>query len=207
MQGNSLKLKLILLGDSGVGKSSIIHSFVGNNFNVDQNPTLGASFMVKTMHLGESNIIFNIWDTAGQERYQSLARLYYRNVAVAILVYDITQQKSFEVLKKWNSELKEYGPKNIVVIIVANKEDLVEEEEVDSEEANRYAESIGAIFIKTSAKNNYGIEKIFRDAAMKVLPELRSSLCETDDSGSTTSDGFKIRKNTKSFKQKLNKCC
>jgi small GTP-binding protein len=207
MQGDSLKLKLILLGESGVGKSSIIHRFVGNNFNADQTPTLGASFMVRTMPIKDIAVTFNIWDTAGQERYQSLARLYYRKVDVAVLVYDITQRNSYEVLKKWYGELREYGPKNTVVIIVANKEDLVESEEVDEDEASSFAQSIGAIYTRTSAKTNHGIDKIFKEAAGRILPELKASVCGSTESGSVTSEGFKIGRKKSSFKKKLMLCC
>ena len=113
MQGNAMQVKLVLLGDTGVGKSSIVLRFVANNFKLDEDATIGASYMSKMLHIDDKTIKFNIWDTAGQERYQSLAKMYYRDANAAILVYDITKKQSFEGLKRWYNELREYGPKNI----------------------------------------------------------------------------------------------
>lgn len=167
-----VQVKVVLLGDSGVGKSSIVLRFVADNFKLDAEATIGASYMGKILQFNEKMIKFNIWDTAGQERYHSLAKMYYRDANAAIMVYDITKKGSFEGLKRWHKELTEFGPKDIAMIIAGNKEDLVESEAVGPDEAQAFAKSIGALYKKTSAKTNYGVEQIFRDLASKIFPEV-----------------------------------
>jgi small GTP-binding protein len=169
-----VQVKVVLLGDSGVGKSSIVLRFVADNFKSDAEATIGASYMGKILQFNEKMIKFNIWDTAGQERYHSLAKMYYRDANAAIMVYDITKKGSFEGLKRWHKELTEFGPKDIAIIIAGNKEDLVETEAVSPEEAQGFAKSIGALYKKTSAKTNYGVEQIFRELASKIFPDIDS---------------------------------
>ena len=165
-----IQVKVVLLGASGAGKSSIVLRFVADSFTTEVQPTI-ASFMAKVYQFNDKVIKFNLWDTAGQERYQSLAKMYYRDARAAIIVYDITSQDSFEELKKWYKELADFGPKDIILIIAGNKEDKVEDESVSPIEAMAFAESIGALYKKTSAKTSYGIEQIFRDLAGKLFPE------------------------------------
>jgi small GTP-binding protein len=110
---NSKQVKVVLLGKSGVGKSSIVLRFVADNFKGDTDATIGASYLTKILSIGDTNIKFNIWDTAGQERYGPLARMYYRDADAAVLVYDITKNASFEGLKNWVEELSAHGPKGI----------------------------------------------------------------------------------------------
>ncbi|KAG7277156.1 hypothetical protein CRUP_022619 [Coryphaenoides rupestris] len=118
------ELKVCLLGDTGVGKSSIVCRFVQDHFDHNISPTIGASFLTKTVPFGHELHKFLIWDTAGQERFHSLAPMYYRGSAAAVIVYDITKLDSFQILKKWVKELKEHGPEDIVVAIAGNKNDL-----------------------------------------------------------------------------------
>ena len=105
MQRNQVQVKVVILGNSGVGKSSIILRFVADNFKSDGEATIGASYMGKIMQFNDKSIKFNIWDTAGQERFHTLAKMYYRDADAAILVYDITNQESFDGLKRWHAEL------------------------------------------------------------------------------------------------------
>ncbi|XP_074196476.1 ras-related protein Rab-31 isoform X3 [Rhinolophus sinicus] len=118
--------------------------------------------MTKTVPCGNELHKFLIWDTAGQERFHSLAPMYYRGSAAAVIVYDITKQDSFHTLKKWVKELKEHGPENIVMAIAGNKCDLSDIREVPLKDAKEYAESIGAIVVETSAKNAINIEELFQ---------------------------------------------
>lgn len=168
MQKEISQVKVVLLGDSGVGKSSIVLRFVADTFHQNLDPTIGASFLSKSIEVENHNIKFSIWDTAGQERYHSLARMYYADTAAALLVYDVTSRASFESMKRWRDELMEHGPRNIILAIAGNKEDLVDREEIDFMEAKNYAESIGAVYRKTSAKTKNGIEQIFRDIAVRL---------------------------------------
>ncbi|KAM6445290.1 ras-related protein Rab-31 isoform 2-T2 [Rhynochetos jubatus] len=163
------ELKVCLLGDTGVGKSSIVCRFVQDHFDHNISPTIGASFMTKTVPCGNELHKFLIWDTAGQERFHSLAPMYYRGSAAAVIVYDITKQDSFHTLKKWVKELKEHGPENIVMAIAGNKCDLSDIREVPMKDAKEYAESIGAIVVETSAKNAVNIEELFQGIRVPVL--------------------------------------
>ncbi|KAG5286527.1 hypothetical protein AALO_G00015810 [Alosa alosa] len=156
------ELKVCLLGDTGVGKSSIVCRFVQDHFDHNISPTIGASFLTKTVPCGNELHKFLIWDTAGQERFHSLAPMYYRGSAAAVIVYDITKLDSFQTLKKWVKELKEHGPENIVVAIAGNKNDLGDIREVPMKEAKDFAESIAAIFIETSARNAVNVEELFQ---------------------------------------------
>ncbi|KAM4686391.1 ras-related protein Rab-31 isoform 2-T2 [Amazona ochrocephala] len=164
------ELKVCLLGDTGVGKSSIVCRFVQDHFDHNISPTIGASFMTKTVPCGNELHKFLIWDTAGQERFHSLAPMYYRGSAAAVIVYDITKQDSFHTLKKWVKELKEHGPENIVMAIAGNKCDLSDIREVPMKDAKEYAESIGAIVVETSAKNAVNIEELFQGISRQIPP-------------------------------------
>ena len=175
-----IQVKVVLLGDSGVGKSSIVLRFVADNFKSDAEATIGASYMGKILQFNDKMIKFNIWDTAGQERYHSLAKMYYRDATAAIIVYDITKRDSYEGLKRWHKELTENGPKDISIIIAGNKEDLVQAEAVPPEEAMGFARSIGAQYKKTSAKSNEGIEQVFRELAGKMFPDVNTHQPKTN---------------------------
>ncbi|KAF6089100.1 RAB31, member RAS oncogene family [Phyllostomus discolor] len=126
--------------------------------------------MTKTVPCGNELHKFLIWDTAGQERFHSLAPMYYRGSAAAVIVYDITKQDSFHTLKKWVKELKEHGPENIVMAIAGNKCDLSDIREVPLKDAKEYAESIGAIVVETSAKNAINIEELFQGISRQIPP-------------------------------------
>uniref|UniRef100_A0AAV1VJM3 Uncharacterized protein n=1 Tax=Peronospora matthiolae TaxID=2874970 RepID=A0AAV1VJM3_9STRA len=161
--GNSKarEVKVVLLGDTGVGKSSLVLRFVTNNFRPYSESTIGASFMSKMIVVNDAPIKYQIWDTAGQEKYHSLAPMYYRGAAAAIVVYDITRKQSLTTLKNWVKELKQLGPDNIVIAIAGNKSDLEERREVPASQARVYAEEIGALFIETSAKEDTNVSDLF----------------------------------------------
>jgi small GTP-binding protein len=171
MQSNTPQVKVVLLGESGVGKSSFMLRFVANNFKVDSSSTVGASYMFKIIQVNGRSIKFNIWDTAGQERYHSLAKMYLHDANAAILVYDITNRASFEGLPRWYSELTEVAPKNIIVAVAGNKEDLVSLEVVQPDEAQAFASSLGGFLKKTSAKTNQGIESVFKEIGLRIFNE------------------------------------
>ncbi|XP_016092123.1 ras-related protein Rab-22A-like [Sinocyclocheilus grahami] len=180
------ELKVCLLGDTGVGKSSIVWRFVEDSFDPNINPTIGASFMTKTVQYQNELHKFLIWDTAGQERFRALAPMYYRGSAAAIIVYDITKEESFQTLKNWVKELRQHGPPNIVVAIAGNKCDLSDAREVSEKDAKDYADSIHAIFVETSAKNAININEAFIQISQRV-PVL-------DTDGGSAVKGFKLRR-------------
>jgi len=166
----TLNYKLVLLGDAAVGKSSSVERFVKNEFFEFQQPTIGAAFLTQSVQLDDYIVKFEIWDTAGQERYRSLAPMYYRGAAAALVVYDITDQDSFTGAKTWIEELQRQGSADIVIGLAGNKCDLSSKRVVSQQEAKAYAQDNGCIFFETSAKSGENIINIFTSIA-KRLPK------------------------------------
>lgn len=165
------EVKLCLLGESGVGKSSIVMRFVTNSFKPALESTIGASFMSKKIAVDDQHFAFQIWDTAGQEKYRSLAPMYYRGAAAAIVVYDVSRDSSFRTVKDWVNELKKNAAPNIVLAIAGNKCDLEDLREVSRRDAEDYARQIGAIFIETSALNAVNVPELFMKIARSLPKE------------------------------------
>lgn len=169
---NCESVKIVLLGESGVGKTSILAQLMDQEYNDEQTSTTGATFSTKTMNFEKYDkaLCFEIWDTAGQEKYRALTKMFYKDAAAAILVYDITRAESFEELKNyWAEQVKDNAPKKIVLAVAANKSDLIDSEKVDEKSGRAFAKELGAIFKSTSAKNQNGIEELFRDVGFKFL--------------------------------------
>lgn len=165
-----LQIKLVLIGESNVGKSSIVTRLIKNEFS-DQYKcaTVGAAFQTKHININNKRIRFECWDTAGQERYRSIVPMYYRNANVALIVYDISNRESFEKVTEWVKELKEKGPPNIMIIIVGNKLDLGENRQVEKSVAKEYADSNSFIFSEVSAKTGDNVMDLFCNIASKML--------------------------------------
>ena len=161
--------KVVLVGESGVGKTSIITKFIDETFQEDQQSTTGGTFITKSVICDGGKILkFEIWDTAGQERYRALTKMFYKDANAAIMVYDITRKDSFEELKNyWSEQIKESSPEGIILVIAANKSDLFEHEAIDESIAREFAQQIGAFYIATSAKNSDGINNLFEEIAKK----------------------------------------
>jgi len=161
--------KVVLVGESGVGKTSMITQFIDQTFQEDQQSTTGGTFSTKDVICEGSKILrFEIWDTAGQEKYRSLTTMFYKDANAAVMVYDVTRAESFEELKNyWAKQIKENSPENIILVIAANKSDLIEQEQVDEGEARNFAKELNAIFISTSAKSSEGINSLFEEIAKK----------------------------------------
>jgi small GTP-binding protein len=168
------EVKLVVLGDTGVGKSSLVLKFVSGNFKPYSESTIGASFQSKYVVCKGQSLKFQIWDTAGQEKYHSLAPMYYRGAAAAVVVYDITRANTFKTLRTWIDELKAQGPKDIAIAIAGNKADMKDAREIESSSAKEYADEIGALFLETSAKDDTNVSEIFTKLADRLPPPPRA---------------------------------
>ena len=157
--------KIVVVGDSDVGKTSIVSRYVTGNFSAEQNPTVGAGFLSKALHVEGHSLVLNLWDTAGQERFRSLAQLFYRDAQAIVIVYDITDPSALERLQAWRADVEEKGPKRTILAIVGNKEDLVAREAVEKAEVKAYAKSLGALYMRTSALADTGINELFETIA------------------------------------------
>jgi len=163
------QFKLVLLGESAVGKSSLVLRFVKDQFDDYRESTIGAAFLTQTVSLDDNTTVkFEIWDTAGQERYKSLAPMYYRNANCAVVVYDITQSASLEKARSWVRELQRQADPSIVIALCGNKTDLNARRQVSQEEAKKYADEEGLMWGETSAKTGEGVADIFVAIAKKL---------------------------------------
>ncbi|XP_072496746.1 ras-related protein Rab-17 [Notamacropus eugenii] len=161
--------KVVLLGSSSVGKSSLAFRFIKNDFK-EILPTLGCAFFTQMMEIDGCVLKLEIWDTAGQEKYHSVCHIYFRGANAALLVYDIANKDSFHRAQKWWKELEnEFQPEEIVVILVGNKTDLEDSREVTLEEGKAFAESNKLLFMETSAKLNYQVSEAFTAVAHELL--------------------------------------
>jgi len=168
VQGRVCQFKVVLLGESAVGKSSLVLRFVKGQFHEYQESTIGAAFLTQTISIDDNTIKFEIWDTAGQERYHSLAPMYYRGAQAAIIVYDITSQDSFVRAKSWVKELQRLANTNIVIALAGNKADLGNKRAVEFEEAQAYADENSLLFLETSAKTAQNVNEVFLAIAKKL---------------------------------------
>ncbi|KAK0709032.1 ras family-domain-containing protein [Lasiosphaeria miniovina] len=185
----SSSVKLVLLGEAAVGKSSLVLRFVNNDFQENKEPTIGAAFLTQKCNLPTRTIKFEIWDTAGQERFASLAPMYYRNAQAALVVYDLTKPTSLVKAKHWVAELQRQASPGIVIALVGNKLDLTNDgsgsggdaesaggddsgdaRKVSTEEAKTYSEEEGLLFFETSAKTGFNVTEVFT-AIANAIPE------------------------------------
>lgn len=161
--------KLLIIGDSGVGKSSILLRFTEDDFEEDQPCTIGVDFKVKMIEFANKKLNLTIWDTAGQEKFRSLTSSYYRGTQGIILVYDVTNRKSFEHLELWLGEIEMYTTnEDVVKLLVGNKIDRPDRE-VSKEEGAEFARSKAMVFIECSAKTRLGIQQTFEELVQKIL--------------------------------------
>ncbi|CAD8165217.1 unnamed protein product [Paramecium octaurelia] len=200
------EIKVVLLGVSGVGKSSLLYRFVENDFQEKGQPTLGAAFQSKTILIDGKALKFQIWDTAGQEKYKAILPLYYRDAKVALLVYDVNDLQSFEGVKEWFQQLQDQGPIDQIRVIIGNKCDL--EQNVSDNMAEELARQYNANFFKTSCKENLGVQETFIQIGERVFKE---QLIEENRKSNTenVNSTLKIGPQNLNNKQQQNKsvCC
>uniref|UniRef100_A0A0D9WBT7 Uncharacterized protein n=1 Tax=Leersia perrieri TaxID=77586 RepID=A0A0D9WBT7_9ORYZ len=160
--------KLLLIGDSSVGKSCLLLRFADDSYVDTYISTIGVDFKIRTIELDGKTVKLQIWDTAGQERFRTITSSYYRGAHGIIIVYDVTDMESFNNVKQWLSEIDRYASDSVCKLLVGNKCDLVESKVVDTEEAKAFAESLGISFLETSAKESINVEEAFLTMSSEI---------------------------------------
>ncbi|KAI3809080.1 hypothetical protein L1987_25048 [Smallanthus sonchifolius] len=160
--------KIVLIGDSGVGKSNILSRFTRNEFCLESKSTIGVEFATRTLQVEGKTVKAQIWDTAGQERYRAITSAYYRGAVGALLVYDITKRQSFENVTRWLRELRDHADANIVLMLAGNKCDLNHLRAIPEHEAQGLAEKEGLSFLETSALDAHNVEKAFQSILLDI---------------------------------------
>ena len=200
MDKDEIAIKVTLIGESSVGKTSIINRYTKGNFSQELESTLGANYSQKKIVRQGKKIRLDLWDTAGQEKYRSIGRHFYKESYIVCLVYDISNYDSFEKLQSvWYPELKQFGEELKIVAVVGNKIDKYLNEEVKDEDAKAFAEEIKAINKRTSAMEGTNIEDLFNSLVDKYLTEIAGMII--------TEDKIKIKKDNHQDKNKKKSCC
>ena len=198
--------KILILGDSFVGKTNMLKRFLNNEFDMNTKETVGVEFGSKNFIFGENDIIkAQIWDTAGQERYRSVTKAYYKGAKGALLVYDITRKSTFENIDNWLIDLRTNADKDILIVLIGNKSDLLDNREVSSEDAQTKAEQYNIAFMETSAKSGDNISKAFTELVEQIYKTNISNLQSDVQIKDNKEDGVNLNKEEK--KTKKNSCC
>ncbi|XP_075381066.1 ras-related protein Rab-11A-like [Mycteria americana] len=161
-------LPVVLIGDSGVGKSNLLSRFTRNEFNLESKSTIGVEFATRSIQVDNKTVKAQIWDTAGQERYRAITSAYYRGAVGALLVYDIAKYLTYENAERWLKELQDHADANIVIMLVGNKSDLRHLRAVPTDEARSFAEKNGLSFLETSALDSTNVETAFHNILSEI---------------------------------------
>ncbi|KAG4383779.1 hypothetical protein AAZX31_13G136400 [Glycine max] len=173
--------KVVLIGDSGVGKSNLLSRFTKNEFSLESKSTIGVEFATRSIRVDEKVLKAQIWDTAGQERYRAITSAYYRGAVGALLVYDVTRHVTFENMERWLKELRDHTDANIVVMLVGNKADLRHLRAVSTEEATAFAEREKTFFMETSALESMNVENAFTEVLTQIYHVVSKKALEIGD--------------------------
>ncbi|XP_022054871.1 RAB11a, member RAS oncogene family, like [Acanthochromis polyacanthus] len=176
--------KVVLIGDSGVGKSNLLSRFTRNEFNLESKSTIGVEFATRSIQVEGKTVKAQIWDTAGQERYRAITSAYYRGAVGALLVYDIAKHLTYENAERWLKELQDHADSNIVIMLVGNKSDLRHLRAVPTDEAKAFAEKYGLSFLETSALDSSNVELAFQT----ILTAIYDIVSKRQISGQSNSD-------------------
>jgi Ras-related protein Rab-1A len=167
--------KLVLIGDSGVGKSCLLLRFADDSFTDSYISTIGVDFRFRTVNIDMKTVKLQIWDTAGQERFRTITSAYYRGAHGIIMVYDVTNYESFEHVEEWLNEVNRHASESTLKLLVGNKADLQEDKKVPSEDAKNFADKLGISFLETSAKNATNVEAAFLTMAKQLIQAKEAS--------------------------------
>ena len=173
-------LKFIIIGDAAVGKSNLLVRYTSGQFKEEYQLTIGVEFGSNNVIIGDNTYRIQIWDTAGQENFRSITRSYYKNTACAIIVYEISNKKSFENISSWIEECKNTAPKSILMVLVGNKCDL-DNREVTEEEGREFAEKNGMLFFETSAKTGKNVEELFKQSVKVIDQKIKENYYDLEN--------------------------
>ncbi|XP_022989944.1 ras-related protein RABA2a-like [Cucurbita maxima] len=173
--------KVVLIGDSGVGKSNLLSRFTRNEFCLESKSTIGVEFATRTLQVEGRTVKAQIWDTAGQERYRAITSAYYRGALGALLVYDVTKPMTFDNVNRWLKELRDHADANIVIMLIGNKTDLKHLRAVATEDAQSYSEKEGLSFIETSALEATNVEKAFQTILSEIYRIISKKSLNSDE--------------------------
>ncbi|XP_062214019.1 ras-related protein RABA2a-like [Phragmites australis] len=176
--------KVVLIGDSGVGKSNLLSRFTRNTFSLDSKSTIGVEFATRTIQVESKTIKAQIWDTAGQERYRAITSAYYRGAVGALLVYDVTKGATFENVKRWLKELRDHADANTVVMLIGNKTDLGHLRSVAQGDAAAFAEREGLSFVETSALDATNVDRAFQTLLTEIYRIISKKALASDKAAS-----------------------
>ncbi|KAL9332565.1 hypothetical protein ACSQ67_002175 [Phaseolus vulgaris] len=200
--------KIVLIGDSGVGKSNILSRFTRNEFCLESKSTIGVEFATRTLQVEGKTVKAQIWDTAGQERYRAITSAYYRGAVGALLVYDITKRQTFENVQRWLRELRDHADSNIVIMMAGNKSDLNHLRAVSTEDAESLAEREGLSFLETSALEAFNVEKAFQTILFDIYQIISKKALAAQEAASTSvPHGTTINVSNMSDSVEKKSCC
>ncbi|KAL6574118.1 Ras-related protein ric2 [Orobanche hederae] len=202
--------KVVLIGDSGVGKSNLLSRFTRNEFSLESKSTIGVEFATRSLTVDGKVIKAQIWDTAGQERYRAITSAYYRGAVGALLVYDVTRHSTFENIERWLRELRDHTDPNIVVMLIGNKSDLRHLVAVSTEDGTSFAERESLYFMETSALDATNVDNAFTEVLTQISRIVSKKTMETSDNGdvpSVPSKGEKIDVSKDVSDMKKSGCC
>ncbi|KAG6497995.1 ras-related protein RABA1f-like [Zingiber officinale] len=188
--------KVVLIGDSGVGKTNLLSRFARNEFSLESKSTVGVEFATRTVHVDDKLVKAQIWDTAGQERYRAITSAYYRGSAGALVVYDVSRRDTFENVEKWMQELRNHTDSNIIVVLVGNKADLRHIRAVSVEEAAALAKRQNAFFVETSALESTNVDAAFAEVLTQVYRVASRKVLDVGENPATLSKGHTIDLNS-----------
>ncbi|XP_013400328.1 ras-related protein Rab-8A [Lingula anatina] len=196
--------KLLLIGDSGVGKTCVLFRFSEDAFNSTFISTIGIDFKIRTIELDGKKIKLQIWDTAGQERFRTITTAYYRGAMGIMLVYDITNQKSFENIRNWIRNIEEHASQDVEKMVLGNKCDMNDRRQVSEDKGKQLAIEYGIKFMETSAKNSINVENAFFTLARDIKAKMDRKLESSSPSGK--SGGQKLVKEEKPSDKRRWRC-
>eukprot|EP01066_Platyproteum_vivax_P008845 Platyproteum_vivax@DN3815_c0_g1_i1.p1 len=185
--------KLLLIGDSSVGKSCLLLRFADDTYTDSYISTIGVDFKIRTIDLDGKTVKLQIWDTAGQERFRTITSSYYRGAHGIIIVYDVTDKDSFQHVKNWINEIDKYATESVNKLLVGNKCDLASKKVVSYDEGKELADSLGIRFLETSAKNAHNVEQAFNVMASEVKARVSTQVQPPKPSGVRPGVGQPVR--------------